>query len=220
MTTLDTSKLGSEAGTYNLIGNYTNTDETFKNTTVANPMTSVKLTIRKNNTGYFVSYTDAAGNTTTKKYYDTEALSQLDEDNVYIGLFASRTCDVTFSDISLTTINPEDDDPKEERPMEYKDVVLGISSASTASTEDYKLKGLSNVDGHVVVTKGEEVVGEADVKADEAFTFDTKLKVGDNKYTVTLTPDSTFKFDEYEMPTSYDPIEISKTVTYAYFTFM
>lgn len=218
MTTLDTSKLGSEAGTYNLIGNYTNTDETFKNTTVANPMTSVKLTIRKNNTGYFVSYTDAAGNTTTKKYYDTEALSQLDEDNVYIGLFASRTCDVTFSDISLTTINPEDDDPKEERPMEYKDVVLGISSASTASTEDYKLKGLSNVDGHVVVTKGEEVVGEADVKADEAFTFDTKLKVGDNKYTVTLTPDSTFKFDEYEMPTSYDPIEISKTVTYAYFT--
>lgn len=218
MTTLDTSKLGSEAGTYNLIGNYTNTDETFKNTTVANPMTSVKLTIRKNNTGYFVSYTDAAGNTTTKKYYDTEALSQLDEDNVYIGLFASRTCDVTFSDISLTTINPEDDDPKEERPMEYKDVVLGISSASTASTEDYKIKGLSNVDGHVVVTKGEEVVGEADVKADEAFTFDTKLKVGDNKYTVTLTPDSTFKFDEYEMPTSYDPIEISKTVTYAYFT--
>ena len=218
MTTLDTSKLGSEAGTYNLIGNYTNTDETFKNTTVANPITSVKLTIRKNNTGYFVSYTDASGNTTTKKYYDTEALSQLDEDNVYIGLFASRTCDVTFSDISLTTINPEDDDPKEERPMEYKDVVLGISSASTASTEDYKLKGLSNVDGHVVVTKGEEVVGEADVKADEAFTFDTKLKVGDNKYTVTLTPDSTFKFDEYEMPTSYDPIEISKTVTYAYFT--
>ena len=218
MTTLDTSKLGSEAGTYNLIGNYTNTDETFKNTTVANPITSVKLTIRKNNTGYFVSYTDASGNTTTKKYYDTEALSKLDEDNVYIGLFASRTCDVTFSDISLTTIDPEDDDPKEERPMEYKDVVLGISSASTASSEDYKLKGLSNVDGHVVVTKGEEVVGEADVKADEAFTFDTKLKVGDNKYTVTLTPDSTFKFDEYEMPTSYDPIEISKTVTYAYFT--
>ena len=218
MTTLETSKLGSDPGTYNLIGNYTNTDKTFKNTTVANPMTSVKLTIRKNNTGYFVSYTDASGNTTTKKYYDTEALSQLDEDNVYIGLFASRTCDVTFSDISLTTINPEDDDPKEERPMEYKDVVLGISSASTASTEDYKLKGMSNVDGHVVVTKGEEVVGEGDVKASEAFAFDTKLKVGDNKFVVTLTPDENFKFGDYELPTSYDPVEVSKTVTYAYFT--
>lgn len=218
MSTLETSKLGGEAGTYNLIGNYTNTDSTFVGTTVENPITSIKLTIQKNNTGYFVSYTDAEGNTTTKKYYDTEALSQIDADNVYIGMFASRTCDVTFSDISLTTIDPADDAPAEERPVEYKDVVLSVSSASTASSEDYKLKGMSNVDGHVVVTKGNEVVGEGDVKASEAFAFDTKLKVGDNKFVVTLTPDENFKFGDYELPTSYDPVEVSKSVTYAYFT--
>lgn len=218
MSTLETSKLGGEAGTYNLIGNYTNTDSTFVGTTVENPITSIKLTIQKNNTGYFVSYTDADGNTTTKKYYDTEALSKIDADNVYIGMFASRTCDVTFSDISLTTIDPADDAPAEERPVEYKDVVLSVSSASTASSEDYKLKGMSNVDGHVVVTKGDEVVGEGDVKASEAFTFDTKLKVGDNKFVVTLTPDENFKFGDYELPTSYDPVEVSKSVTYAYFT--
>ena len=218
MSTLDTSKLGSEAGTYNLIGNYTNTDSTFVGTTVENPITTIKLTIQKNNTGYFVSYTDANGNTTTKKYYDTEALSKLDADNVYVGMFASRTCDVTYTDISLTTIDPADDAPAEERPVEYKDVVLSVSSASTASSEDYKLKGMSNVDGHVVVTKGEEVVGEGDVKASEAFAFDTKLKVGDNKFVVTLTPDENFKFGDYELPTSYDPVEVSKTVTYAYFT--
>ena len=218
MSTLDTSKLGSEAGTYNLIGNYTNTDSTFVGTTVENPITTIKLTIQKNNTGYFVSYTDANGNTTTKKYYDTEALSKLDADNVYVGMFASRTCDVTYTDISLTTIDPADDAPAEERPVEYKDVVLSVSSASTSSSEDYKLKGMSNVDGHVVVTKGEEVVGEGDVKASEAFAFDTKLKVGDNKFVVTLTPDENFKFGDYELPTSYDPVEVSKTVTYAYFT--
>ena len=218
MSTLDTSKLGSEAGTYNLIGNYTNTDSTFVGTTVENPITTIKLTIQKNNTGYFVSYTDANGNTTTKKYYDTEALSKLDADNVYVGMFASRTCDVTYTDISLTTIDPADDAPAEERPVEYKDVVLSVSSASTSSSENYKLKGMSNVDGHVVVTKGEEVVGEGDVKASEAFTFDTKLKVGDNKFVVTLTPDENFKFGDYELPTSYDPVEVSKTVTYAYFT--
>ena len=218
MSTLDTSKLGSEAGTYNLIGNYTNTDSTFVGTTVENPITSIKLTIQKNNTGYFVSYTDANGNTTTKKYYDTEALSKLDADNVYVGMFASRTCDVTYTDISLTTIDPADDAPAEERPVEYKDVVLSVSSASTSSSEDYKLKGMSNVDGHVVVTKGEEVVGEGDVKASEAFAFDTKLKVGDNKFVVTLTPDENFKFGDYELPTSYDPVEVSKSVTYAYFT--
>mgnify|MGYP002672714338 CR=1 FL=1 len=218
MSTLDTSKLGSEAGTYNLIGNYTNTDSTFVGTTVENPITTIKLTIQKNNTGYFVSYTDANGNTTTKKYYDTEALSKLDADNVYVGMFASRTCDVTYTDISLTTIDPADDAPAEERPVEYKDVVLSVSSASTSSSEDYKLKGMSNVDGHVVVTKGEEVVGEGDVKASEAFAFDTKLKVGDNKFVVTLTPDENFKFGDYELPTSYDPVEVSKSVTYAYFT--
>lgn len=218
MSTLDTSKLGSEAGTYNLIGNYTNTDSTFVGTTVENPITTIKLTIQKNNTGYFVSYTDANGNTTTKKYYDTEALSKLDADNVYVGMFASRTCDVTYTDISLTTIDPADDAPAEERPVEYKDVVLSVSSASTSSSEDYKLKGMSNVDGHVVVTKGEEVVGEGDVKASEAFAFDTKLKVGDNKFVVTLTPYENFKFGDYELPTSYDPVEVSKTVTYAYFT--
>ena len=218
MSTLDTSKLGSEAGTCNLIGNYTNTDSTFVGTTVENPITTIKLTIQKNNTGYFVSYTDANGNTTTKKYYDTEALSKLDADNVYVGMFASRTCDVTYTDISLTTIDPADDAPAEERPVEYKDVVLSVSSASTSSSENYKLKGMSNVDGHVVVTKGEEVVGEGDVKASEAFAFDTKLKVGDNKFVVTLTPDENFKFGDYELPTSYDPVEVSKTVTYAYFT--
>ena len=218
MSTLDTSKLGSEAGTYNLIGNYTNTDSTFVGTTVENPITTIKLTIQKNNTGYFVSYTDANGNTTTKKYYDTEALSKLDADNVYVGMFASRTCDVTYTDISLTTIDPADDAPAEERPVEYKDVVLSVSSASTSSSDNYKLKGMSNVDGHVVVTKGEEVVGEGDVKASEAFAFDTKLKVGDNKFVVTLTPDENFKFGDYELPTSYDPVEVSKTVTYAYFT--
>ena len=71
-----------------------------------------------------VSYTDAEGNTTTKKYYDTEALSQIDSDNVYVGMFASRTFDVTYSDISLTTIDPADDAPAEERPVEYKDLML------------------------------------------------------------------------------------------------
>lgn len=218
MSTLDTSKLGSEAGTYNLIGNYTNTDSTFVGTTVENPITSIKLTIQKNNTGYFVSYTDAEGNTTTKKYYDTDALSKIDAENVYVGMFASRTCDVTYTDISLTTIDPADDAPAEERPVEYKNVVLSVSSASTSSSEDYKLKGMSNVDGHVVVTKGEEVVGEGDVKASEAFAFDTKLKIGDNKFVVTLTPDENFKFGDYELPTSYDPVEVSKSVTYAYFT--
>ena len=114
------------------------------------------------------SYTDAEGNTTTKKYYDTEALSQIDSDNVYVGMFASRTFDVTYSDISLTTIDPADDAPAEERPVEYKDIQVSVTSSSTASSEDYTFKGMSNADGHVVVTKGDDVIGETDVTANES----------------------------------------------------
>ncbi|MDO5382615.1 MAG: right-handed parallel beta-helix repeat-containing protein [Eubacteriales bacterium] len=217
ITTLESSQVAKDAGTYNIIGKYTNTDATFKGTTVAE-LETFKLTITKNNTGYFVSYTDEQGNTTTKKYYDTEALSKLDSDYVYAGFFASRTCDVTFSDVSLTTIDPSQDAPAEERPIEYIDVKLGVSSSSTASSLDYALKGKANVDGHVVVTKDSAVVAEADVKADVPFSFDTTLKAGSNKFVITLTPDENFVFGEYSKPTSYDVVEVTKSVTYAAFT--
>lgn len=217
MKTLETSMLGKEAGTYNIVGNYTNTDATFKDTAV-NDLTTFKFTIQRNNTGYFVSYTDAEGNTTTNKYYDTTALDKLDSENVYVGMFASRTCDITYSDITVTTIDPEDDAPAEERPIEYTDVLFSVSSSGSASSEDYKLKGSSNVDGQVVIKKGNAEIATVDVKAGVPFEVDTKLTVGDNKFTLTLTPDSEFKFGDYEVPSSYDPVEISKTVTYAYFT--
>ena len=108
MTTLESSGV-----TGNLIGNATK-DVTG---TVENPQTTFKMSIQKNNTGYFVSYTNEAGETVTKKYYDTKALEQLDEDNVYVGFFASRTAKITVTDINLTTVSPENDVAKEEQPV-------------------------------------------------------------------------------------------------------
>ena len=96
MTTLESSGV-----TGNLIGNATK-DVTG---TVENPLTTFKMSIQKNNTGYFVSYTNEAGETVTKKYYDTKALEQLDEDNVYVGFFASRTAKISVTDINLTTVH-------------------------------------------------------------------------------------------------------------------
>ena len=93
MTTLESSGV-----TGNLIGNATK-DVTG---TVENPQTTFKMSIQKNNTGYFVSYTNEAGETVTKKYYDTKALEQLDEDNVYVGFFASRTAKIIVTDFNLT----------------------------------------------------------------------------------------------------------------------
>ena len=53
--TLETSCGPKGAGTYNIVGNYTGTEPTGS---VANAATEFTFTIQKNNTGYFVSYTD------------------------------------------------------------------------------------------------------------------------------------------------------------------
>ena len=78
--------------------------------TIENPVTEMYLTIQKNNTGYFVSYESVDGTySTTKKYYDTETLSQLDSDNVYVGLFRSRYVKGRLLDVTFTKINQFDD---------------------------------------------------------------------------------------------------------------
>ena len=127
MTTLESSGV-----TGNLIGNATK-DVTG---TVENPQTTFKMSIQKNNTGYFVSYTNEAGETVTKKYYDTKALEQLDEDNVYVGFFASRTAKITVTDINLTTVSPENDVAKEEHPVTTVAPSYKLTSATVSNSEN------------------------------------------------------------------------------------
>ena len=88
------------------------------------------MTVEKNNSGYFVSYTDpVSGHTDTKKYYDpkyykygepmtldelkaTDAFSKpgvletLVPKYVYAGFFAARNADVTYSDFVFETWDP------------------------------------------------------------------------------------------------------------------
>ena len=110
----------------NIIGNSTNTPAD------AGDITEMYLTIQKNNTGYFVTYESADGSySTTKKYYDTEALERIDSDYVYAGFFASRNATATFSDITFTTIDPKEDAPAEEILPEE------VSSEEDAAERDY-----------------------------------------------------------------------------------
>ena len=105
--------------------------------TTENPVTEMYLTIQKNNTGYFVSYESVDGTySTTKKYYDTETLSQLDSDNVYVGFFTSRYAQATFSDVTFTTINPSDDAPAEEKPIEELVTNAAFNSKTATGSSD------------------------------------------------------------------------------------
>ena len=213
MKTLETSCAANGSGTYNIVGGYEGAQPTG---TIDNAYTEFKLTIQKNNTGYFVSYTDASGNTTTNKYYGTDVLNHIDTDSVYVGFFASRNADITFSDISFTTIAPEDDEPAEEKPTTQVTPSYSIISATTANSADYQLIYNGNADGVLNITDslGNTVVSKDDVKADEKVTADVTLHFGDNKFKVTFTPDKDYKPSESEVLSSYDAVSFDFTVNY------
>lgn len=214
--TLETSAASKGAGTYNLIGNYDtsvvpggNLDEL---------LTTFRLQIQRNNTGYFLRYLDMNGNVLgEKKYYDLErtALTQIDEDNIYVGFFASRNARITISDIELTTIHPEDDAPAEEREIEYVYPINTIESATIANSADYELVYYGNADGQLIITdgNGKEVVNTA-------FTALTKerknvtLNYGKNEFTVKFVPDPDYRPGEYKEMTSYETVTFKHVVEY------
>ena len=132
MTPLDVSCAGSGAGSYNLVGNFTNTQA--PPGTIDEPVTTFDLCIEKNNTGYFVSYTDQHGHSNVKKYYDPDALRALDSDHVYIGFFAAKNVDITFSDISFTTSDPQTDPEAEDQPVTPVDPLYRVMSSASANS--------------------------------------------------------------------------------------
>ena len=210
---LETSCAQSGTGTYNLIGN--NTDEA-KGTTVDNPVTELKLTIQKNNTGYFISYTDAAGNTETKKYYGTETLNVLDDEYVYVGMFAARGVDITYSDINLTLIDPADDASAEEREMTLVTPAYNIISAAVSNSAAYDLIYSGNADGKLSVTAadGSTVVSDRAVTAGTKVTMPVSLTEGSNKFRISFTPNSDYRPNEYSKLSSYETVTYEFTVTY------
>jgi hypothetical protein len=210
-TTLETSCAQYGVGEHNIVGNCTNSPSGTKS-----EITEFKLKIQKNNTGYFVSYTDPDGNTTTQKYYDTEALSQLDSDTVYVGFFASRNATISVKDYSLTTIDPADDAPAEGRVITYLTPSYQILSATVANTPDYELVFYSNWAGSLLITdkNGKEVLKDENVKAETKVKTDVTLSLGNNDFNVTFIPDKDYAPNDYTQLSSYDEKTFVHTVKF------
>ncbi len=198
--TLETSCAGLDAGTYNVIGNSTNQAVTDG----IQGLTEFYLTIQKNNTGYFVTYSDAQGNPVkTIKYYDTDALSQIDKDNVYVGFFASRNARATFSEITLTLTDPANDAPAEEKPIKYVTPSYTVTSPTATGNYEYDLRFISNADGWLTI--GGRDVEDQYVKANEEFIKRYNITEGDNNFVITFTPDPKFVPLKGDKLTSYEP---------------
>lgn len=219
MRTLETSAVasGQGAGTYNMVGGY---EAALKDITDVNPQTTFHMTIQRNNTGYFLSYTNVAtGETVTNKYYhgdNGDELTRLDENNIYVGFYASRSAKVSFSNMSLTTVAPENDAPAEARPITYVTPNFSIESAKVANNANYEMVYYGNADGVLSITnsKGEAVVSGQHVDAKTKFRVNTVLEQGSNTFAVEFTPDADYKPAKYSLLSSYDTVKFDFNVTY------
>ena len=207
---LDTSAMNLEAGTYNVIPESTNTAVTEG----LSPVQDYYITIQKNNTGYFVTYSDTNGNPIrTQKYYDTKAMSMVDEDYVYAGFFASRNAKATFSDISLELRDPADDPAPEEKPIKYVTPRYSVTSPKATGTYIYDFVFTTTASGSLTVD-GLQNVENVWVEAGEKFTQQTKLHAGDNYFGITFTPDPDFIPEKGDLLTSYEPYYFEHVVSY------
>lgn len=222
MTTLETSAAnsGNGAGTYNIVGKYTNSAEAVKDITDLNVQTTFHMTLQRNNTGYFLSYTNVeTGETVTNKYYhgkDGDELTRLDAENIYVGFFASRTATISVANAVLTTIDPAKDAPAESRPVIYVTPNYTIDSASVANSADYELVYYGNADGTLKITNSdnETVLSDAGVKANTKVYTHTTLKSGSNVFHVEFTPNADYRPSEYSLLSSYDTVTFDFTVNY------
>ncbi len=212
ITPLDLSCAASGEGPYNIVGNYTNAQA--PPGTIDRPKTAFDLCIEKNNTGYFLSYTDENGVETVKKYYDPDSLSVLDPDHVYVGFFTSKDADISFTNISFTTSDSGSDPPAEEQPVIKVDPLYRIMSSTTANSSAYKLVFLGNADGMLEVTNNGAAVYNGTVTAGKKASAPVELTAVRNDIVVTMTPDENYKPSEHEELSSYEPAVLTHTVTY------
>ncbi len=203
------SETNSQGGTYNIIGNYTNDPAPAGTVEERFLITEYIMEITKNNTGYLISYYDAETEEliSSKQYYDPDALNQLDSENVYVGFFAARNANITFSDVYLSTILCSEDADRVYPPTEYVTPTVTVNSASVTTSKNYELIVDANVAGTLTVKYRDEIIAENE-KLDMYERFRTIINLFDydeNYIKIEFTPDPYQVLGEY--------IELSSTKT-------
>lgn len=225
-----------EPGNYNIVGNSVDAAHPYeegkcsvedytamKLDTTVKEITDFTLSIQKNNSGYFMSYIDEAGKETTKKAFviGDDPLTMLDGDNIYVGLFAARNMDVTFEDISLTLVSPEEDAPAETPEDNYITLDEGLKTALHTNQAENDLRYYSNWDGALKIEDGAgNIIYDDVVKSDEYVVVPVTMSEGENVYITSFTPDEDFHYgyDEnhlinlYNVLDSYDEVKQKYTI--------
>lgn|GEM_PF-5774959 len=219
-TTLETICAEQGAGTYNLFGNSVGVHKLNGTTvsvnyvdTIEAPITDIRLNITKNNTGYFFTYEGEHGRTV--KFYDPNALSQADKDNVYLGFFTARNATATFDDVELKMIDAELDAAPESRDYKKYELDGGFISSPMANMSKYDLRFQVNWDGDVVIKQEDKEIYNGSVLADNTIVVsDLELNVGGNTFTADFTPDREYHPEDDEANILSDEIPEQVSISY------
>lgn len=173
------------------------------------------FTLRRSNTGYHGILTAEDGTEIEKiSYYPegdnyTDPLLVQDPEHIYVGLMASRYIEVEVTDMNLTVLSKEDDEPRENAPKQYTIPRIDIYSSNTIGISEYPFEYRANIAGNLVVkNQNGDIIIEQEVKADEYVEKVLELEKGNNIFNCTLTP------SQEEVLESYAPIQKTLTVSY------
>lgn len=198
--TLESSQGSKGPGTYNIIGNcapITSVDGDRAPAGTVGPeelLTTVRLEICRDNTGYRLRYIEGDGTVHEKLFYDEQRrnLSAIDSEKIYLGFFVTRRARVTFEDLSLTVTDAAQDPEAEPRLPEAVDPDFRVTSSETANAEAYDLVFQTNYAGALTVKdeRGMIIAEDVALAAGESAVFRCALHIGDNPFDLQFTPDT------------------------------
>ncbi|MDO5293709.1 MAG: fibronectin type III domain-containing protein [bacterium] len=176
------------------------------------------FTLKRCNGGYVAKFKDENG----KEYdeiisYDETLLAQ-DSDKLYVGFVVGRKITATVSNISFTTVKPEEDTyVLPARPITYIEPTIKSDTTKTTSSTAYNPVFISNVTGLIDIADeaGNILANDIPVLAKQRKEIPLTLKTGTNNLKVTFTPSvkETQDLPDYTDLSSYDPITYNVNVT-------
>ncbi|MCM1221978.1 MAG: hypothetical protein NC548_46650, partial [Lachnospiraceae bacterium] len=218
-------------GNYNMVGNLINPDDSIptygtKLLPDMQSLTEFKLQIQRNNTGYILRYLSSTEKDVDGKpvvlseqtFYDPDrnTLTQIDKKNIYVGFIAARNARMTVSNITLTTIDPDDDEKAADREITTVISNYTISSPEYSNSSYYELIFSGNQDGNLTILGEDDkvIAMNAEIKAGSKYTVGTNLKLGKNQFDFTFVPNPDYTPGEYQQMDNHDTWTQSFTVTY------
>ncbi len=146
----------------------------------------VLLELGRDGRGFFARAELPDGSLSERVYPDgcpANLLKQLSAGDMYVGFFASRNAEATFSQIELevTPRRETGDEPELWRPRNNNvRPTLFIRSGTASPTEDYTLTLHGNKTGYVYVSRGGEALGAVELTDRHPANMDLKLLAGVN----------------------------------------